>query len=107
MKRHLQYWGALYVLALLFIVSIVAQYLFQVVFGNNDTNEFLSAVFENWQSEWIQLFMQALLIQGLGHVLYKKEAEDQERMEAKLDRLLQLEERSALMSQPAAVANTR
>jgi hypothetical protein len=32
--------------------------------------------------------MQALLIQALGHVLYKKEAEDQERMEGKIDRIL-------------------
>jgi hypothetical protein len=56
--------------------------------GQEDTNHFLSSVPENWQSEWIQLFVQALLIQGLGHVLYRKETEDQDRMEHKLDQIL-------------------
>lgn len=88
MKRHLQYWGALYILALLFIGSIAAQYLFQVVLGQEDMHKFFASIFENWQSEWAQLFVQALLIQALGHVLYRKELEDQERMEGKLDELL-------------------
>jgi low affinity Fe/Cu permease len=51
-------------------------------------NKFFASTFENWQSEWAQLFVQALLIQALGHVLYRKEMEDQERMEGKLDELL-------------------
>lgn len=90
MKRHFQRWGALYVLAVLFAGSMVAQYVFQVLLHREDMNQFLAAVFENWQSEWIQLFVQALLIQGLGHVLYQKETEDQERMEGKLNRILAL-----------------
>jgi hypothetical protein len=90
MKKHFQYWGALYVLAALFVGSLIAHYVYQVVLGGEDFNKFMSAVFENWQSEWIQLFVQALLIQGLGHILYKKETEDQERMERKLDRLITL-----------------
>jgi hypothetical protein len=88
MARHFQYWGALYILALLFLGSLVGQYVYQVVLGGEDSYKFLSAIFENWQSEWIQLFVQALLIQGLGHVLYRKETEDQERMEQKLDDIL-------------------
>jgi hypothetical protein len=88
MKRHFQYWGALYILAALFVGSLLGQFVYQVILGDEDTTQFLAAVFENWQSEWIQLFMQALLINALGHVLYKKEAEDQERMEQKLDQLL-------------------
>jgi hypothetical protein len=88
MKRHLQYWGALYILFALFLGSLIGQYVYQVVLSGEDLNKFLSAVFENWQSEWIQLFLQALLIQGLGHVLYRKETEDQERMERKLDKIL-------------------
>jgi hypothetical protein len=89
MKRHFQYWGALYILAVLFIGSIAAQYIFQVVRGHGNINQFLSAIFENWQSEWAQLFVQALLIQGLGHLLYRKEMEDQERIEGKIDQLLE------------------
>jgi hypothetical protein len=88
MKRHFQYWGVLYILATLFLGSFAGQYFFQVVLERETINHFLAAVFENWQSEWIQLFVQALLIQALGHVLYKREAEDQERMERKLDELL-------------------
>jgi hypothetical protein len=88
MARHFQYWGALYILALLFLGSLVGQYVYQVILGREDFGKFMSAIFENWQSEWIQLFVQALLIQGLGHVLYRKETEDQERMEQKLDDIL-------------------
>lgn len=89
MKRHFQYWGALYILALFFIGSITAQYIFQVVRGHENIDQFFSAIFENWQSEWAQLFVQALLIQALGHLLYRKEMEDQERIEGKIDQLLE------------------
>lgn len=89
-KRHFQYWGALYVLAALFVGSLVGHYVYQVILSGEDFNKFMSAVFENWQSEWIQLFVQALLIQALSHVLYRKVTEDQERMEAKLDELIRL-----------------
>jgi len=88
MSRHFQYWGALYILALLFIGSLAGQYIYQVLIGGEDFHKFVAATLENWQSEWIQLFVQALLIQGLGHVLYRKETEDQERMERKLDQIL-------------------
>lgn len=88
MTRHFQYWGALYILFVLFVGSLIAQFVYQVVLAGESSNQFFSAVFENWQSEWIQLFVQALLIQGLGHVLYRKETEDQERMERKLDEIL-------------------
>ena len=90
MKKHFQYWGALYILVLLFVGSFVGQFIYQVMLGKDDVIQFLAAVFENWQSEWIQLFVQALLIQALGHVLYKKEKEDQERIERKLDNVLDL-----------------
>jgi hypothetical protein len=90
MKRHFQYWGALYILAALFFGSLIGQYVYQVAVGGEDFSKFMSAIFENWQSEWIQLFVQALLIQGLGHVLYKKEAEDEERIERKLNEIIRL-----------------
>jgi hypothetical protein len=89
MVRHLRRWGALYILATLFVGSFLGHYVYQVLLVGDDSYHFWSAVFENWQSEWLQLFVQALLINGLGHLLYRKESEDQERMEAKLDRVLQ------------------
>ena len=88
MMRHFQNWGALYILAALFLGSVAGQFIFQVLLERESMNQFWSAVFENWQSEWIQLFVQALLIQGLGHVLYRKEKEDEERIERKLDDIL-------------------
>lgn len=90
MKKHFQYWGALYILALLFVGSLIGHFVYQVVLGRDSLVQFFAAVFENWQSEWIQLFVQALLINALGHVLYRKEKEDQERMERKLDETLKL-----------------
>jgi hypothetical protein len=93
MKKHLQRWSALYILGLLFLGSLIGQFVYQVVLGGEDTNHFTSAVFENWKSEWIQLFVQALLIQELGHLLYKKETEDQERTEAKLNEVLAMHAR--------------
>jgi hypothetical protein len=88
MKKHFQNWGVLYILFALFLGSLAGQYIYQVILGQEDVYKFLSAIFENWQSEWIQLFVQALLIQGLGHVLYRTETKDQERMERKLDQIL-------------------
>jgi amino acid permease len=92
-KKHFQYWGALYILFALFLGSLIGHYVYQVVVAGESFAQFMSAVFENWQSEWIQLFVQALLIEGLGHVLYQKKTEDQERMERKLNQILTTLER--------------
>lgn len=59
MLKHLQNWGALYILGVMFLGSLAGQYLFQVRLAGEDLNQFGSAVFENWQSEWLQLFVQA------------------------------------------------
>lgn len=88
MLRHFQYWGALYILALLFLGSLLGQYVYQVVIGREAFHQFMASTLENWQSEWIQLFVQALLIQGLGHFVYRKEKEDQEIIERKLDEIM-------------------
>jgi hypothetical protein len=49
--------------------------------------EFWAATFENWQSEWLQLVFQAVLLLGAKHWLFQVDAEDLERIEAKLDNL--------------------
>ena len=46
---------------------------------------FLQSTFENWQSEWLQLIFQAILLLGAKHWLFKVDAEDLERIEAKID----------------------
>ena len=48
---------------------------------------FFAATFENWQSEWLQLIFQAILLLGAKHWIFKVDAEDMERIEAKIDRI--------------------
>jgi hypothetical protein len=48
-------------------------------------NDFWSSTFENWQSEWLQLIFQAILLLGAKHWLFQVDAEDMERMERKVD----------------------
>ena len=46
--------------------------------------QFWSATFENWQSEWLQLFVQAVILLGMKHVLFKADAEDMEQVQMDL-----------------------
>jgi len=49
---------------------------------------------ENWQSEWFQPIFQAILLLGAKHIRFRVDAEDIERLEAKVDKLnRQLEQR--------------
>lgn len=89
MKNHMRRWGAVYILALLFTGSWVGQaWAMQPVIRKEGWTEFWSATFENWQSEWLQLVFQAILLLGAKHWLFKADARDLERVEAKIDRLL-------------------
>ena len=47
--------------------------------------QFLASTFENWQSEWLQLIFQAILLLGAKHWLFQVDAEDMERLEKKVD----------------------
>lgn len=42
--------------------------------------QFFSATFENWQSEWLKLLVQAVVLLGMKHVLFKADALDMEQM---------------------------
>lgn len=93
-------WGAIWLLVALFIGSLVGQFWTQAIEFGNDAREhgetfawsdfwpaFGQAVFENWQSEWLQLILQGVVLLGFKHVLFRVEAEDMERLEAKIDDL--------------------
>jgi len=84
--RHVRRWGAVYILALLFAGSWVGQL---ITMGPEIEAEgwsrFWAATFENWQSEWLQLVFQAILLLGAKHWLFQVDAEDLERIEAKVD----------------------
>ena len=102
MAKHLRRWGAAYILLLLFLGSWLGQLVFQLIEVGNEAREhgqqftlsefwpqFWQATFENWQSEWLQLFVQAVVLLGMKHMLFKADAEDMERLEAKVDALLE------------------
>ena len=86
---------------LLFLLSWLGQFLFQLAEVSNEAAEhgsefqwsefwrqFFSATFENWQSEFLQLVWQAA---GLALFFFwgsSQSKEGDERLEAKIDRLL-------------------
>jgi len=97
---HLRRWGAAYLLLVLFLASWAGQFVATLVEVGNEARAhgeefsmaefwptFLGATFENWQSEWLQLIFQAILLLGAKHWLFKVDAEDLERIEAKIDRI--------------------
>ncbi len=47
--------------------------------------QFSTSTFENWQSEWLQLVFQAVLLLAAKHLLFQADAEDLERIERMID----------------------
>jgi hypothetical protein len=87
MRKHLKDWGAVYIILALFLGSWVGQAL---AMRDDGPEKFWAATFENWQSEFLQLAFQAVVLLGLRHVLFKADAEDEERLEGKLDQIIRL-----------------
>jgi hypothetical protein len=98
--KHIRRWGAVYLLILLFAGSWIGQFVTQLTeFTNTQLThgqpfewsqywpEFFRSTFENWQSEWLQLVFQAILLLGAKHWIFRVDAEDLERIEAKIDDL--------------------
>lgn len=87
--KHMRRWGAVYILMVLFAGSWAGQaWAMQPKIEQEGWTEFWSATFENWQSEWLQLVFQAILLLGAKHWLFQADARDLERIEGKIDRLL-------------------
>jgi hypothetical protein len=60
---HIRRWGAVWVLVALFLGSWIGQYVGMVAEpGPYEWAEFWAATFENWQSEFLQLAFQAVLV---------------------------------------------
>ncbi len=81
---HFKRWGAAYLLLALFLASWAAQFVAMLVEIGNEAQQlgqpfsmeeswprFFSATFENWQSEWLQLLVQAVVLLGMKHVLFQ------------------------------------
>jgi hypothetical protein len=88
---HFRRWGAVYLLLALFLSSWLGQFVFSMREIENEAIQhggsfewsefwptFLSATFENWQSEWLQLVTQAVVLLGMKHLLFAADAEDME-----------------------------
>ncbi|MBF6332164.1 DUF6766 family protein [Nocardia transvalensis] len=100
---HFRRWGAVYLLFLLFVGSWIGQFFAQLSEYRNTAQahgqtfawsgywpDFLASTLENWQSEWLQLVFQAILLLGAKHWLFRVDAQDLERIEAKIDDLRDL-----------------
>ena len=94
---HLKRWGAAYLLSALFLASWIGQFIAMLIEIGNEARQhgqsfslsefwpqFWSATFENWQSEWLQLFVQAVILLGMKHVLFKADAMDMEQVQLDL-----------------------
>jgi hypothetical protein len=82
-------WGAVYILAVLFFGSWAGQaWAMLPEIQAEGWTRFWSATFENWQSDYLQLIVQAILMLGAKHWLFKAHARDLERIEGKIDQLL-------------------
>jgi hypothetical protein len=99
---HLRRWGAVYLLLALFVASWAGQFVTTVIEVGNDAREhgqafamsdvwlrFFNATFENWQSEWLQLVLQAVVLLGMKHVLFKADAQDMEQVHLDLAEIKQ------------------
>jgi hypothetical protein len=101
-NSHLKRWGAAYLLLVFFLLSWGAQFFTQMIeFGNEARSHgevfslgdylpnFFSSTFENWQSEWLQLLVQAVVLLGMKHLLFKADAEDTEQIQLDLAEIKQ------------------
>jgi len=88
---HFKRWGAAYLLLALFLGSWAGQFVFGLAEARQQAEEhgqdfalidfwatFFSATFENWQSEWLQLLVQAVVLLGMKHLIFAADAEDME-----------------------------
>jgi hypothetical protein len=88
-NTFLRNWGAVFILAVFFLGSWFGQFASQLQVQMNESAQhgqafsmeefwpqFWASTFENWQSEWLQLTTQALLISGFAAVLFRKQDEE-------------------------------
>lgn len=100
MKNHLKWYGFIYFLLVAWLGSAALQLINQAdeVTQTAATHGepflwadfwpvFFAATFENWQSEFLQLLVQACGMVLFAKVVFRKAKEDSDRLEAKVDEL--------------------
>ena len=93
-------WVAVFILFAFFFLSWGGQFASQLQQAKNEAEqhsqqfvmsefwpEFWSATFENWQSEWLQLATQAILIAALSDYLFRKGNQDHYKTQLMIDEL--------------------
>ena len=85
MKRHLRRWGAAWLLVAAWLGSWIAQFVTQVSEGDGWTL-FLSATFENWQSEFLQLAVQVAVLAGLADKMLQSSKDDVNELKSEIRR---------------------
>lgn len=84
--------GFAYVMGAFFAVSLGLHFLFSYYAHISDEERldytFLRDMFENWQSEMLQLLLQVVLLAYLYYVGSSQSRESDERLESKIDRLI-------------------
>lgn len=85
LKKH----GFFWVMLLLFVGSLTAHFIFAWFAHESNEQDYFTTVmrdmFENWQSEMLQLMLQISLIAYLWFVGSPSSHSEEERMEAKMD----------------------
>ena len=82
-------YGYIWITLILFLISFMIQYLTH----DKSTTEFINAVMENWQSEFLQLIWQVLGLKFLLCWGSPQSKEGDERINNKLDYMTELLER--------------
>ena len=93
-------WAAVFILVAFFLLSWGGQFVTQMEQVKQQSEqhgqaftmsefwpEFWSATFENWQSEWLQLTVQAILIAALADYLFRKGNQDHYKTQLMIDEL--------------------
>lgn len=96
----LRKWGALIVLVVFFSLSWGGQFVFQLQTVKQESQQhnqqfkmeefypqFWSSTFENWQSEWLQLAVQAVLIAALADYVFRKGNQDHYKTQLMIEEL--------------------
>lgn len=95
-------WAAVFILLAFFIASWGGQLVTQLQAEKQRSEqheqkfqmsefwpEFWSATFENWQSEWLQLTAQAIMVAGFAEYIFRKGEEEHYKTQIMIDELKQ------------------
>jgi ABC-type Fe3+ transport system permease subunit len=107
MKKFFRNWGAAIICFLIFLGSLLGQFVSQIAVAEEEAKnhnqefslvevwpDFFAATLENWQSEFLQLTFQSVLIASVAQRYifradFSADKDDVTRLEEKLDKLLE------------------